>query len=350
MSDFQLPDTEMSIPESVMSSILDKWGYKDSEASTEPAPETEPIESVTEPVIEPIVEELPEFEPASSTATEDDELAPIEDALDQLITPPTPPGGPIFPEESVASVPAPQGVTIGGRTFTPSELEALATLDSHIRSDPRFREGVSNLLSGTQSPSAAPVLRPIAQSPLPNLTEEDLQDPAVRYMASIAVAQHNKMAEMEALLNQTRAAQQQTQLKETAEVANAASSNFQRQYNLPDELMTRVRANVSEADLSMYLNQGIHPQTRQPVAPDGYRAAEAALERAYWNTPEARQFEFERQSTNQAKALSRKQRLAAIGGTSGSSPRTPPPADISTQEGRRAAAIQEVSRAMFGEQ
>jgi hypothetical protein len=148
------------------------------------------------------------------------------------------------------------------------------------------------------------------------------------------------MQDMRNQISSTREAIDTRTQRDNSEIANSAASNFQTQYNLPDDLMSKIKTTVQVSDIDSYLQRDF----------DTYKAVDYALTRSYWNLPEARQFEFERQATNRQEALERKRKLTGISGSSGSGPRNAPPPDLDTDEGRHAAAVEMARQAMFGDE
>jgi hypothetical protein len=69
---------------------------------------------------------------------------------------------------------------------------------------------------------------------------------------------------------------------------------------------------------------GTDPITGQPVPVDREFAVRRALEIAYYSVPDYRNREYQSQVKSRAQDQQRKQRLAGIGGSSGSVPRQTP--------------------------
>lgn len=316
MSDIS-EETFDNLPESVVSSVLDRWGYReeqppegeaDSRLSVAPEPEPEP-----EPTVEPEPEPTVEPEPEPEVQPEPDLAAVV------------PPGGPVYADQQPDTIELPDGRRI------PVEVVA-GWADDYRRPAPPVWQ-----------PPPEPQPQPAAQLPqLPQVSPYDLEEagPAVQALLMIASAQADQLRQMQDRLGQIDTTTTQARHQENLEVANAAATQFQRQYNLPDDLMGRIRGNVQADDVTRALASD----------PDPYKAAEYALTRSYWDLPEARVYEFERQTAARAAAVTRKQKLAGISGSSGSGPRNAPPPDLDTPEGRRAAAIAEVAAVMYGDQ
>lgn len=304
------PFVDLDVTEDVIKSILGHAGF---DAETPPEPATPP---------------------AAPEAPEETPEPPAE------ADPPAPeaPGGPLFPPE-VPETPE------GGAPGTPESDVPQQAADSGVITLPDGRQVPAHLVQAWLDQAAQPT--PVAQLPavaapqfqLPQLTEADLEDagPAVQALLLIANEQAQQMAALWQQVVAAQQVQQQNAEVESAKVANAAASAFQQAYNMPDELMAQIHANVVADDVTRSL-----AQTRDP-----FKAVNYALERAYWVTPEARQFEFERQTAHREQAKTRKQKLAGVAGPGGAGP-AQPTIDETTVEGRHAAAVQMAREAMYG--
>ena len=295
------PDPELydGLPEEVVKSVLNQAGFSDT-ADTISPPSSAPV-------------------PEEEAATPEPE------------TPPQAPGGPLFRDTEET----PDVVTLpDGRQYPIALVEEWANSSTRPPSAPPP-------VSPPPFPHPEPLIPPAALQ-LPTITEEDLIDagPAVRALLLIANAQAQQMQDIRTQMSSTRDAIDNRTLRDNAEIANSAASNFQTQYNLPEDLMSRIKDTVQTADIESYLSRDY----------DTYRAVEYALTRSYWNLPEARQFEFERQTANRNAALARKQKLTGVSGSSGSGPRNTPPPDLDTPEGRHNAAVEMARQAMFGDE
>ena len=303
-----LPEAEGiydSLPEDIVKSVLERSGFQDSQA-------VEPSE------VAPSEEEAEETPPVEA----DDEGI--------VAAPPSAPGGPLFSEDT----PNPDVITLpDGRQFPLALVAEWAD-----------RPEAPILQQPVATPSTPlPISSPPSNTPLqlPQITEEDLEmaGPVGRALLMVASRQ---AAELAYVRDQVSAAQQAVAAntrRESAEIANSAASNFQSQYNLPVELMEKVKNSAEVSDINRYLERD----------PDPYKAVDYALTRAYWNLPEARQYEFERQTAGRQEAQSRKRKLAGISGSGGSGPRGTPAPDESP-EGLRAAAVELARAAMYGDE
>jgi hypothetical protein len=324
------PSEPSEIPDSVINSVLNQWGYG------------ERIED--EPEADPAVPEVLET-PETETANVEPDLAPVEPAAEVDLEPdltepddvPVPPGGPVFDvegAETTAPAPAPS-------TSLPPEW---AQLQARIQTDPQFRQGLADLLNPQP---AAPAPAPTSTLPaLPRLSEEDLQEPAVQALLILAEHQRQQIEQVKQQVADTQRQTQVRQYQDTSEIANGAASQFKTTYNLPDEIMSEVRDIAGRSNAMHLYMAGVDPRTGKQVQPDPYKAVESALEMAYWNSPRARVFEIERQTAQRNKTSVRKQKLAGVGGSSGSASRAPVPFDLKTEKGRHEAMVAEVRASM----
>ena len=289
-----------SLPEDIVKSVLEQSGFQDSEPS-EPAG------------------------PADSSDTLPSEEAPVEP---QPI--PEAPGGPLFKDEE-------------------TEAEVITLPDGRV-----FPLALVQEWADKSATPPAPILPPAPAQPvlptapstpnlyLPPVTEEDIEmgGPAVKALLIIANRQMQEQAQLKEQLAATQQSLAQQSHRENAEIANSAASSFQSQYNLPDEIMKRVKETVEWHDIQAYIDRD----------PDPFKATQYALTRSYWNLPEARQYEFERQSANRTAALERKRKLAGISGSGGSGPRGAPAVDENDPQALKQAAIDLARAAMFGDE
>jgi hypothetical protein len=295
-----------SLPEDVVKSVLERSGFKDSEAPVEPASPQE---------------EEPPVEPQEEVAL------------------PEAPGGPLFAPEPEKVTEVVAGDPEGSVRLPDGRLLPLALVQewADAQSRPPVLPPPPVATPATPLPASGP---PPFQ--LPRITEEDLEmaGPVARALLMVADAQAKQQAQLRDQYSQLAGQVVERQTRDNQEVANAAATQFQREHNLPDDLMTQIRKSVQESDLRAYLERDPNP----------YKATEYGLQRAYWDSKEARQYEFERQYEARNAATARKRKLAGISGSGGSGPRGTPPPDEDTAEGRKAAAVELARIAMNGDQ
>lgn len=306
MSDITPEVTEAvtdGFPDEMVRDVLERAGFKDSL----------PAEEVPDPEGTPAVPAEEEEGPLVETEGE--------------VAPPEAPGGPLFPSEDEDA--AAQVVTLpDGRQLPVALVQEWAD-------------------KGLTPPAPTPTFPQPSPQPtapalnLPVVTQEDLEmaGPAVQALLLIV----NEQARQQKALQEQLAAQSQLvtqrQQRETAEIANSAASSFKTQFNLPDDLMEKVKNSVEVGDIESYLSRD----------PDPFKATEYALTRAYWNNPEARQYEFERQTSARAEAQTRKRKLAGVSGSGGSGPRGAPAVDENDPVAMKQAAVELVRQAMYGD-
>ena len=280
------------IPDDIVKSVLNQSGFAwDSDAPEQP-------------------EVPPEAPP---------EVEPEEEA-------PPAPGGPLFPPEEEE----PDTVTLPDGRKYPVAL---------------VKEWADRSTFGTPPPAVPipPIVEPQQQYPvLPQLTEEDLEiaGPAVRALLLIATSQQQDLKRLAEEVQGAKRVQEQNAAVEANKVISAATSAFRDAHNISEDLMKRIVNNANQDDVIRHVKSYNDP----------YEAVKYALTRSYWDLPEARQFEFDRQSNARSAAQARKQRLAGVGGSNGApSSRGASVFDESTPEGRHQAAIELVRQAMEGE-
>jgi hypothetical protein len=314
---FPLPDTGGSeIPEAVLDKLFDTMG-----AGSNVASELLPDVPVDEPVVEDALAEAPGF------IAEDEPVEELEGDADGKSDdlPPIPPGGPIFRDDDPAAPP----------TYTQEQL------DERVEAELQRR---LNAYQVQQQSTPPPVPAAPQLPPLPQLSREDMEEiensPALRALFILANNQQARINEANTLAQQASQGQQQRQLQEIRGIADTAASEFKSRYNIPDDVMAKVRAQSSAE--TPYL------MSRMQAGADQFAAFTETYERAYWNTPEARQYEFERQANARVKSATRKAKLGGVGGSSGSAHRQPVVHDESTSEGRYNAAVDFVRAAREG--
>lgn len=343
------PPEEMigDIPASIISSVLDRWGYEDrtetpeapaseTSESPDPKPATQPDNDPNREVNPVTPDNLPPGTPGTPTGP-DAPSAPVDpnDNPDFV-----PPGGAIWQEGESGPDPAtPPSVPNPENPPTPTTAPVVRLSDgteltlSQVEAIIRAGANPSNIPPAPAPPNPAPFSGPL-------FNEEDLENPALRSVIMIAARQAEELKavreQQEAIARSVR----ESEYRGNAEIVNSAVTSFRETHNLPEDLMHKVSEKASGL-LSPHIEQQRRMGTLNP-----YEAVQNALIDAYWLVPEARQFEFERQAEQRNRALDRQRRLNGVGGSSGSAPRTAPTHDLSTPEGRHAAAVAEVASAM----
>jgi hypothetical protein len=186
---------------------------------------------------------------------------------------------------------------------------------------------------------------------IPQLTAEDLElaDPATRALYSAYQAQAQQLAAVQQRVNAEAQVRINTQAAHNEALTVATRTQFQREFEIPDALMDEITMTAARSGaIRTYMQDRVHPVTGQPVEPDPSKAVWVALEMGFWASPAGRQLDYERQRQRDGIAAARKQKLAGIGGNSGSSPRTTTRAPQTPAE-RHDAAIQFVAETFFSQ-
>lgn len=349
--------SDLGIPDQVIANVMKDWGIGDGTAPAEDAatdvPVGEDAADTSAADYDPLSELGAELDAIGSETPP--EAEPSGEAGEEDPAPPAPPGGPLWADDtggSPAGEPAPAVTLPNGTVLGAEQLAALADLDT------RLRAGQVPWMPQGQPPAPPPTVEkpplPPQLPPPPRLTEEDLEDPkaVAQAMLWLAQKQQAETAYLKAQLEQTNAQITRQHFDESAQVTSSVTSLYKQRYNLPDEVMEKIVATaapISAPLFQMYMS-GTDPRTGARVAPDAAKAVETVLDMAYWNTPEARRFEIERQNAHQAKVRERKNKLGGVGGSSGSAPRQPKPVDLSNEAERHQAMIEAVEAAMGSDQ
>ena len=299
----QLPEEMVGeLPASLVESILGRWGHSDSEPSAGDPPPP----------------------PLEETGV----------AGGEVPEPPSPPGGPLFTDPSVP--PAPTVKLSDGTEIPLSQVEAILKAQSPPFTPP------------PPAPPYAPPPPPIAPlaASLPPFTEEDLENPAIRAVIMVAAKQQEALEAQGRQLETLAASQRQVQVQEHRQIVVSAVTAFKDQYQLPDELMRTISDRAGSLVEQNLIATARHDQVTGTIIPNPFEAVTKSLADAYWLTPQARQYEFERQANARNAALARQRKLNGVGGASGSAPQQASSYDLSTKEGRRQAAVAEAAAAM----
>lgn len=273
-----------------------------------------------------------------------------------------PPGGPLpDPDEADAllgalldppagSVPDPAATT--PPATAPAATEGYITLPNGQRySLDRLQSLVDLDHRALNAPSAIPAPAPAAPAPpaLPAFSQEDLDDmdPAMRQFIAASAQQQSELAQLRATVNQTQQYVIDQRQENVARMVTSTASQFQNRYGLDDELMTKVNvAAANSRNVELYAS-GHDPITGARTDGNPVRAVERALEIAYWAIPEGRARELRLARDKDVRARDRKQRNAALAGSSGSAPRQVQ-RELNTPEAMREAAVEEIAAAWFG--
>jgi hypothetical protein len=273
-------------------------------------------------------------------------------------TPATPPP-PLTPPEPAAAPTAPivtpDQVTIGGRTYDRSQVEAWAQFDTLVGADAELRDNIQKHLQKRQGvqPAAQSPLAPVDLPELPQLPPHYEDDETIRGLYNVVQAQRQLLdrtvRETRQALNTASTSAQRTYL----DITQGAMSEFKNTKQLDDNTMNAVMKTVVQSGLANTYMRGLDPITGEPTqdprtgSPDPYKAIMRAMDVAYYMVPETRQAEIDReikQRVERSRAdATRKQKLAGVSGAAGSVPRTQP---IPTDANDRYGAMVEEMRQM----
>lgn len=240
----------------------------------------------------------------------------------------------------------PSGVTLpDGTVLTNEEALSYAQFDALLRNDPELFRVITETIQGraASAPGAQAQAPPRAPA-LPEFTDDDLTDPAVRSLYETARQQREYIEQMDARLNQVRDITIQQQHEELAALIDSKSGEFATKHNLTRDEMARVRGTAERLNVIPSLMRGIDPITGKPSPRDRGTAISRAYDIAYNFIPEFHDRAIAEAVKDRAKSTKRKQRLAGIGGSSGGVPKNEPVP--TTDQGRREAMIREVAEAM----
>jgi len=137
-----------------------------------------------------------------------------------------------------------------------------------------------------------------------------------------------------------------TALKIAGREQLAVVSSFGTDYSLPPNVLQQVRETAARLGAANSYMNGVHPVTGLPVRPDPAEAVRTALNIAYRSTPSAIDLEQQRTIQRAQQQAEHRQRLAGVGGSSASVPRTPPQPTNPTD--RKTAMISEVGEMLNG--
>lgn len=213
-----------------------------------------------------------------------------------------------------------------------AEARTLYELSQDLAHNPELARAIADYYQAKQTP---PVQAPPPEIPI------DLSDPATKWFydqQQLALSQVTALRqELDQRTGSIAQVLQTRQAQENSAIIDRVKSDFAAARNLtPDELK---QLDLEAARLQIFpalMNQGL----------DMYTAAEKALDTAYWSNDLFRQRAINTQTEQSRADTTRKRKLAAVGGNSGSSPRQAPVPK--NDEERRQAMIAEVAQLMAG--
>lgn len=229
----------------------------------------------------------------------------------------------------------PQGIyNVGGRLVTQEQLDSLLAFQDTIAQDAELRATIEQHFAGGRSSS--PGSPPPSDDPLASLPEEYRDDPGIQALAKLITQQSSELQRLSQAVNVQYETQASRQAREFETAVATGLANFQTARNLSDEDMAAIRTEAARLNIV-----DAYAQSLPPVA-----AVEKALEVAYFANETYRKREIDAQAQASRQDTTRKQKLAAISGSSGSTPRVQPAP--TTPEGNRRAMVDAVGQMMNG--
>jgi hypothetical protein len=276
-------------------------------------------------------------------------------------------GEPAPAEPLSPATPAPPTdlIEIDGRQYTREQLEAFARFSSEWETDPALKQLVTayyqgrfdvlgRQLSGQPAPAAfaPPAAAPAAYVPAaapaaPPLTFDENDDPRVVAMFRQMEEQNRQIADLTRGL-QARDASQVVQAAQTQQaIVERGARSFQEQHSLTDDEIRRLRGIAGRMGHIDVLMTGVDPITNLPARPDLLESTERALEIAMYADPYFRQRMIDAALAAQQTRNRKRQKLAGVGGSSGSVSRTATAPAPGTPAARN-AMIGEVGQMLAG--
>lgn len=296
--------TDINLPEGLdpeLAKLFETHWANETPNSTEEEPAEETPETGPLDPADPS-EEAPE--PADDTdtddASEEEEEAP-EDA------PPIPP--------TLSQVD--ELVLENGARITKDMARAYLDFENRLRNDPQLQKLLSDHYA---TPSAPAVDAPPPIDPI----DLDLADPIIKALYTQNQALQSSIQNLNAYVARHESVISQDQLNQNAAYVNRAKISFAQERNLTTDEVDKIELTAANLNVLPSLLQGVDPITGQAVRPDPLAAVERALDIAYWQMPEYRQKELARLADEAKKERTKKGKLQAVSGSSGSVPRTSP--------------------------
>lgn len=244
-------------------------------------------------------------------------------------------------------------------SLTRAEAEQWANFGHFLRANPDTAQAIAAVLEAAetgqpvppaqapQAPAGGPETG--SQAPTVDATPPeglDLDDPAIKFLWDQHVAQQTVVADLQAQVGRTQDFVTNQQMQQTESMLNTATAAFAEKHHLTAEEMQKVRDVTGRLQVLPALLSPFDPITAAPRQIDPLAAMDEAFMMAMWNIPEFREREVAARVEEQKVDTKRKGKLASLGGTSGSIPRTP--AAPTNKQERTAAMVAEVAEMMKG--
>lgn len=229
------------------------------------------------------------------------------------------------PEPATGLVTSPESPPL-----TPEQLLSYAQFDAILNARPDYRAQVEAMVRGEVPAPTPPVSQPDLPA-LPELDAEYLQDPAIKALYDSNRATLDALAAERARVDQLTQVTQVRASEEFQARATAAKAEFAKSRGLDPAKVEELAAYVDQRGLKQLINPA-----------DLMGSITQVLDMAYWAQPEYRTAAIEDAVKSRTEKNRKRQKLAGVGGGSGSTPRNAP-TPISDED-RRAAMIREVAQ------
>lgn len=245
----------------------------------------------------------------------------------------------------------PSDYLIDGRSVSADLVRRALELGDAIRTDPVLQQMVAHYFAGGGAAVPSPATAPPPAAPAatdPNAIPEDvdLDDPTIKFLYDAHQQTAAQLAQVTGVLQQTLAANERAARETSDSLYRQASETFRDAHGLTDDDVQILAKTAAGLNILPALMSGIDPVTQLPSRADPLAAINRALEIAYFATPEYRDRAIVDETARQAARDTKRRKLAAVGGNSGSVARsTPAP---TTEQGRRDAMLREVGEMMTG--
>lgn len=224
------------------------------------------------------------------------------------------------------------------------QAQVYAEFERFLLENPQVAEAISNAVNTQRAPAAPTAEQTGPQKPAPPSAPPeglDLDDPAVRILWEELQTQRAATQQVNDLIARHEQQLSQQNQATTESLINRASLEFQKAHSLSNDEMTKIKDAAGRLQVLPSLMQPLDPFTGQPRRVDPMQAIDQAFNIAYWQMPELRERELQRVTKEAREDRKRKTKLSALGGSSGSTPRsTSVPND---PKARRDAMIAEVA-------
>jgi hypothetical protein len=262
--------------------------------------------------------DYPAFTHLSSTQTDEEIASEIveeeetPDEVDDEVPPPTPPPAPPVQDPPVT---APDTVLVNGNPVPLADIQRLYEFDQYLRQNPDAAERVQQAVTVREPavPTPAAAAPPANEVTPPDFL--DMDDPAHKFMWESHLAQQQQLQQF--TQQNIQREQEALNQKAMAEMDTALSRFRSAHPNLNDDQIIQIRKHGAEMNIA----SAVMATTVNPV--DGFVRI---LDLAALDTPDIRSTyldtEVKKTPTTRQRSTERKGKLNALGGSSGSVPRT----------------------------